>query len=317
MLTTLCICSAPSTPSWSPGSVRVSMSASKAPCNDLIDERALPQPDAPVIATSVPSGNRRPRLQIILAGPAHRERLAVAFSTARRSLIARLPDKNCPVGDALHARILSSVPCTTTLPAWTPGPGPIPQCGPAPDRVLVVFHHDHGICQERSTDLACKASPTGQFLSGKRAIETPARRRKGNGKTLTVRGARENNLKAVDVEFPLGTLVAITGASGSGKSTLINEIVYKALWKRLIDTRTLPGDHDASRARSIYIRWSTSINRRSAATAGRIPRLTSASTTRSATSSRASQFPSNAATKRAASASTSRAADAKSARAKV
>jgi len=92
--------------------------------------------------------------------------------------------------------------------------------------------------------LKVKASPTGQFLSGKRSIETPSRRRKGMGKTLTVRGAKENNLKRIDVIFPLGRLIAITGASGSGKSTLINEILYKALWKRLVDTRTLPGDHD-------------------------------------------------------------------------
>ena len=92
--------------------------------------------------------------------------------------------------------------------------------------------------------LACKASPTGQFLSGKRSIATPAKRRKGTGQRLVVRGARENNLKSVDVTFPLGQLIAITGASGSGKSTLVNEILYKVLWKHLIDTRTLPGDHD-------------------------------------------------------------------------
>ena len=93
--------------------------------------------------------------------------------------------------------------------------------------------------------LQCKASPTGQFLSGKRSITTPSARRNGTGPALTIRGARENNLKSVDVAIPLGRLVAITGASGSGKSTLINEILYKALWKRLVDTRTLPGEHDS------------------------------------------------------------------------
>jgi excinuclease ABC subunit A len=92
--------------------------------------------------------------------------------------------------------------------------------------------------------LKSKASPTGQFLSGKRSIATPKARRKGSGKALVIRGARENNLKSVTVTVPLGKLIAVTGASGSGKSTLVNEILYKVLWKRLVDTRTLPGAHD-------------------------------------------------------------------------
>jgi excinuclease ABC subunit A len=92
--------------------------------------------------------------------------------------------------------------------------------------------------------LKCKASPTGQFFSGKRSIVIPKKRRKGNGKKLVIRGARENNLKSIDVTVPLGMLIAITGASGSGKSTLVGEVLYKVLWKHLVDTRTLPGEHD-------------------------------------------------------------------------
>ena len=88
-------------------------------------------------------------------------------------------------------------------------------------------------------------SLTGQYLSGKKRIEVPAHRRPGNGKWLTVRGAKENNLKNIDVSVPLGTLTCVTGVSGSGKSSLVNEIIFKRLGADLNRMKAHPGRHDA------------------------------------------------------------------------
>lgn len=88
-------------------------------------------------------------------------------------------------------------------------------------------------------------SVTGQYLSGKKTIPVPAVRRKGNGKQITVLGARQNNLKNLDVSIPLGTITCVTGVSGSGKSSLINEILYKSLASKLNGSRQKPGDHDS------------------------------------------------------------------------
>jgi excinuclease ABC subunit A len=87
-------------------------------------------------------------------------------------------------------------------------------------------------------------SLTGKYLSGKKAIGIPDRRRPGNGKTIGVRGARQNNLKNLRVDIPLGQFVCVTGASGSGKSSLIHEIVHKRLYSLLYDSRVMAGEHD-------------------------------------------------------------------------
>jgi excinuclease ABC subunit A len=89
-----------------------------------------------------------------------------------------------------------------------------------------------------------KKSITAQYLNGIKKIATPKKRRAGNGKNLVIKGARENNLKNIDVEIPLGQLVVVSGVSGSGKSSLINDILAKELSARLMRAQTVPGRHD-------------------------------------------------------------------------
>ena len=93
--------------------------------------------------------------------------------------------------------------------------------------------------------LDCEESITGQYLSGRRKIEIPAERRKGNGKKLKIIGAAQNNLKNISVEIPLGDFVCVTGVSGSGKSSLINEILYKHLAVELNGAKGRAGAHKA------------------------------------------------------------------------
>jgi len=106
-------------------------------------------------------------------------------------------------------------------------------------------HGGHVIAQGTPAEVEKNPeSLTGQFLSGTRKITIPKKRRSGNGKELVIRGARENNLKQVDVTIPLGCMVVVAGVSGSGKSSLINDILAKELQARLMRANTVPGKHD-------------------------------------------------------------------------
>lgn len=91
--------------------------------------------------------------------------------------------------------------------------------------------------------MKCKESITGAYLSGREKIEVPSKRRKGNGEFIAIKGAKENNLKNINVKFPLGTLTCVTGVSGSGKSSLINTILCRALQESVYDSKVTIGKH--------------------------------------------------------------------------
>lgn len=106
------------------------------------------------------------------------------------------------------------------------------------------IHGGEIVCSGTPQDIMnCEKSITGQYLSGRKKIPVPQKRRKGNGKFLEVKGAAENNLNNINVKIPLGEFVCVTGVSGSGKSSLANEIIYKRLAEELNGAKRFPGKH--------------------------------------------------------------------------
>ncbi len=102
------------------------------------------------------------------------------------------------------------------------------------------------VAQGTMEDIAkAPKSITGQYLNGQRFIPVPEKRRPGSGQFVTVKGARENNLKSLDVKFPLNKFICVTGVSGSGKSSLVNEVLYKALAQKIHRAKSKPGAHDS------------------------------------------------------------------------
>ena len=106
------------------------------------------------------------------------------------------------------------------------------------------IHGGHVVCSGTPEEVCkCKDSITGDYLSGRKKIPVPTTRRKGNGKSLKIIGAKENNLKNVDVEFPLGKMIGVTGVSGSGKSSLVNSVLYQRLACELNGAKRIWGKH--------------------------------------------------------------------------